>query len=121
MVEYHGLPRELSQPGNTGLKDGVYAASYSIAGAKSDGVLVKRGNYISGGQGGIAFFGRTFGDDSITVHFEVHCHGDKANAVFNGADSAIFELNGHLTTSGAQLRGIDDSGRELSLMLRFLR
>ncbi len=121
MVEYHGLPKELSQPSDAGLKDGVYAAGYAIGDAKTSGVLVKRGNYISGGQGGIAFFGRMFGGDSVTLHFEVHCHGERDNAVFSGADSAVFELNGHLTSAGAQLHGVDVSGRELSLVLRFLR
>lgn len=121
MVESHAIPNELLRSSHRELSDGLYAANFQTPDAEVSGVLYKYGNHLSGGDGGIAFFGRMFGGASVTMHFEVHCHGDLSHPVFNGFESTTYELDGHLTTAGAQLRGVDDAGRELSLSLRLLR
>jgi hypothetical protein len=119
-MEYHALPKELQRDSGQIFADGLYAAHFWTDDAESRSVLTKSGNVIFGGDGDVNYFGRIFGDGQVTVHFEMHRHGDAAHPLIGTVAEETFELDGFVGTGLISLSGSGDHGERLSVNLRRL-
>jgi hypothetical protein len=120
-MEYHAIPTALQRDADRLFADGLYAAHLWTDRAEARSVLTKSGNVLFGGDGGVNVFGRVFGDASLTVHLEVHRHGEAPHPVFGDAEHEVFELDGSVGAGIVSFAGNGESGEHLSMTLRRLR
>ena len=120
-MEYHAIPRELQRDPDRAFADGLYAVHFWTDTAESRSVLTKSGNVLFGGDNGVNYFGRIFGDTDLTVHFEVHRHGEAPHPLFGDTEHEVFELDGMVSAGFVSMRGAGDGDDQLSMSLRRLR
>jgi hypothetical protein len=120
-MEYHAIPKELLRDAGREFADGLYAAHIWSDEAETRSMFTKSGNVLFGGEGGVNYFGRVFGDTSLTMHFEIHRYGDEPHPVFSDTEQEVFELDGVISAGLVSLSGTGERGERLSISLRRLR